>query len=304
MKLIQLPIKMPELQDNTPEYLSRPVPKECFPLHLLCAVIGGRGSGKSSFALKLTKMYDTAKSFDRIIIFSTTAHKEPKMKNFLASKTYAELSHYKGFSTTDLQNEMDRMESDIEEYRHYKTKLEIWNRFVYSDYNVDAMDYDDLTLLDEMDFTKPKPPNKSGMFPCHLLILDDLVGKKVFNANMSGLANNLLISHRHYSCSVMILSQTFTNFVPKAVRTNNIGLWILFGTKCDKTMKEIADDVSSKVSPEDFVKAWKFATEKPYTPLICDYDTTIDERRFRQGLDKLIVFPEKSSLNNITNDEK
>ena len=97
MKLVQLPIKLPELQDNTLEYSSRPVPPECFPLHLLCAVIGGRGSGKSTLTLKLTKLYDKAKSFDRIVLFSTTAHKEPKMKNFLASKTYAELTHYKGF---------------------------------------------------------------------------------------------------------------------------------------------------------------------------------------------------------------
>ena len=54
-------------------------------------------------------------------------------------------------------------------------------------------------------------------------------------------------------------------------------------------MKDIADDVSSKVSPEQFVKAWKKATEKPYTPLICDYDTHDPTRRFRQGIDKLII---------------
>ena len=166
-----------------------------------------------------------------------------------------------------------------------------------SGYNVDAMDYDALLMLDEMEFNRPKPPNKSGMFPCHLLILDDLVGKRVFNAKMSGLANNLLISHRHYSCSVMILSQTFTYFIPKAVRSNNIRLWILFGTKCDKTMKDIANDVSSKVSPEDFVKAWKFATQKPFTPLVCDYDCNDEGRRFRQGLDKIILFDEKSNEN-------
>ena len=54
-------------------------------------------------------------------------------------------------------------------------------------------------------------------------------------------------------------------------------------------MWDIADDVASKVSPQEFVKAWKFATSKPHTPLICDYDTQDDNRRFRMGLDKLIV---------------
>ena len=215
------------------------------------------------------------------------------MKAFLNSKTFAELSHYKGFKATDLQTEMDRMDADIEAYRHYKLRLEIWNKYVAHHYNVDAMTYEEVLTLDEMDFEKPKPPNKSGLYPCHLVIMDDLVGCRVFNANMSGLANNLLISHRHYSASVFILSQSFTSFIPKPIRTNNIGLWILFQTKCEKTMKEIADDVSAKVSPATFVKAWKHATSKPFTPLMCDYDTHDDTRRFRMGLDKLLIMEEE-----------
>jgi len=237
----------------------------------------------------MIKLYDKSKTFDRIIVFSTTAHKEPKMKAFLASKTFAELTHYKGFNVTDLQNEMERMEADIESYRHYKIRLAVWQKYIDHGYDVDAMSYDELLMLEEMEFEKPRSPNKSGLFPSHLLLFDDLIGCRVFNANLSGLANNLLISHRHYSASVFILSQSFTCFIPRQIRTNNIGLWILFQCKCDKTMKDIADDVSSKVSPEQFVKAWKKATEKPYTPLICDYDTHDPTRRFRQGIDKLII---------------
>lgn len=289
MKIVQLPVSLPDLPSNTPEYLSRPVPPHCFPLHLLSCVIGGRGTGKSTFALRLIKLYDKHKSFDRIILFSTTAHKEQKMKDFLNSKTNAELTHYKTFSVGDLRNEMDKMEADIEAYREYKRRLEVWKKFVAHDYNVDFMQFDEICMLDEMGMEAPKSPNKSGLFPCHLLVFDDMVGTKVFNANMSGLGNNLLISHRHYSCSVMILSQTFTNFVPKQIRSNNIGLWVLFGTKCEKTMKDIADDVASKVSPEHFIEAWKLATSKPYTPLLCDYDALEDNKRFRIGLDKLLI---------------
>ena len=295
MKIVQLPnCKLPEIADNTPEYLSRPVPNGMFPLHMLNMTIGGRGSGKSTFALKMIKAYDKCKSFDRIIVFSTTAHREPKMKTFLASKTFAELTHYKGFNVADLKNEMDRMEADIEAYRHYKVRLVVWEKYVAHHYNVDAMDFEELLMLEEMEFEKPRPPNKSGLYPTNLMLLDDLVGCRVFNANLSGLANNLLISHRHFSCSIFILSQSFTCFVPKQIRANNIGLWVLFQTKCEKTMKDIADDVSSKVAPEMFIKAWKKACEKPYTPLICDYDTHDNARRFRQGIDKLIVMEEDS----------
>jgi hypothetical protein len=182
------------------------------------------------------------------------------------------------------------MESDLNDWRSYKARLQVWHKYVANGYDVDiTMDYDEICMLDEMEFEKPKPPNKSGMYPCHLILFDDLVGCRVFNANMSGLGNNLLISHRHYSCSVMILSQTFQCFLPKQIRANNIGLWILFGTKCNKTMWEIADDVAAKVTPQEFVQAWQFATSKPYTAFICDYDTQDDKMRFRMGLDKVIV---------------
>jgi hypothetical protein len=67
------------------------------------------------------------KAFDKIIIFSTTAHKDPKMKDFITSKTNAEIVHYKGYSDTDLKNEMISMEADIEAYRSYIKKLKIWS---------------------------------------------------------------------------------------------------------------------------------------------------------------------------------
>lgn len=288
MHTSQLPVRLPDLEDPHPEYASRPVPAHCFPLHILGAVIGGRGSGKTTFALKLVKMYDRAKSFDRIVVFSTTADKDPKMKAFLQSRTFAELTPHHGYSDAALQGELDRMQADIEAFRKYLEDERLWKKFVARDHDVDKMTYDEVCRLHELDFEPPRPPNKSGRFPCHLIVFDDLVGTPVFRANMSGTANRLLISHRHYSCSVLILSQTFQCFIPKQVRANNIGLWVLFGTKCEKTMEDIAQDVSSKVSPQDFVAAWRYATRKPHTPFVCDYDTHDDSMRFREGLDKVI----------------
>lgn len=55
-----------------------------------------------------------------------------------------------------------------------------------------------------MGWEKPKSKWKWG-FPCHLVMFDDLVGRNVFNANCGGIANRFLISHRHYSASILIL---------------------------------------------------------------------------------------------------
>jgi hypothetical protein len=120
MRVINLKnIKMPQLTDNTPEYLSRPYPRKAFPLHLLSAVIGGRGSGKTSIALRLIKWYLQSKSYDRILIWSTTANKDPKMKAFMReceqNENLVDLTLYESYNPADLQNEMERCEEDVKE---------------------------------------------------------------------------------------------------------------------------------------------------------------------------------------------
>lgn len=299
MRVVNLKnVKVPDIPNNTPEYLSRKVPKKAFPLHLLSACIGGRGTGKTTIALKLIKWYLQSKSYDRLIIWSTTAHKDPKMKAFFReceeNDSVMELVHYENYNPADLQHELERCDEDIKEYRKYLKYLDVWKKFTKGK-DVEEMTMDELVLLEEMDFRKPETEFKNG-FPCFLILFDDMVGNKVFSQNMSGIGNKLLISHRHYSCSVIILSQAFTSFIPKQIRANNIGLWILSGTKCEKTMKEIADDVSSKVSPEMFMNAWKYATKEKFHFFLCDYDTPDDDWRFRKDLDKLIQFNENDDV--------
>jgi hypothetical protein len=289
MRTEPIAIDFPALPNNRPDYLDRPYLANCFPLHILSAIIGGRGSGKTTFAIRLLKAYDKAKSFDRIIIFSPTALKDPKVSNFIHSKTRAKITHYPSFKPGDLRTEMDQMEKDVKAWRTWKEHLAVWQKFVRLRYDVDKMEVDELALLDECGFERPAPPNDNELFPSHAIVFDDLVGCRVFSATMGGLANNLLISHRHYSCSVFVLSQTFTSFIPKQIRTNNIGLWVLFGTKCAKAMKDIADDVAAKVAPATFIRAWQLATAKPHTPLVCNYDAHDLDSMFRAGLDQRIV---------------
>lgn len=295
---VQLPITLPTLENNVPEYMSRPVPPHCPPLHLLSVVLGGRGSGKTTFALKLIRLYDKAKSFDRIVVFSTTADLDPKMKAFVSGKgVFADVTHHRGFSEAALQGEIDTIEADLQAWDKYKRLLAVWDRFVRAGKNVDAMAYEDLLALDEeLDWAKPKPPTKSGMFPSTLVVFDDLVGTRVFRQDMSGLGVGFTLRHRHLGCSLMILSQSHTSFVPKQLRANNIGLWVLFETKSEKAMHDIAEDVSAKIPPEQFIAAWKFAVRTPHTPFVCDYDTHDPKLRFRVGLDKLIVIGDQTNV--------
>ena len=61
-------------------------------------------------------------------------------------------------------------------------------------------------------------------------------------------------------------------------------------------MHDIAEDVSAKIPPEQFIAAWKFAVRTPHTPFVCDYDTQDPKLRFRAGLDKLIVIGDQTNV--------
>ena len=99
------------------------------------------------------------------------------------------------------------------------------------------------------------------------------------------------MEHRHLSLSVYLLSQVFANFVPKQLRGGCINLWLLFRTKSDKHMEDIADAVASKIDPKNFIAAWQFATsESPHDCLLCDYKCSNVDDMLRKGFDKRITF--------------
>ncbi|DAC81547.1 TPA_asm: FtsK [Coelastrella green algae MELD virus] len=247
----------------------------------------GRGSGKTTLVVKLLKWYISSKSYDRLIVFSSTADRDLKVKSFIehCQKSKAvEVTLHSDYKPEILGAELERMEADIAAYREFEQYSLVYKRFARAT-SVDQFSHQDLMLLERHDFQPSQTEFKYG-FPCFCIWFDDMVGSRIFNQNMTGVGNRLLISHRHYSCSVIVCSQTFTNFLPKAIRNNNIGLWMLAGTKCDKTMREIADDVSSRIPPEKFVAAWKLATEKPHNFLVCNYDAKDSVDVFRVNLDK------------------
>ena len=58
MKLVKLSsVNVPDVPNNTPEYAERKTPSNMPRLHMLCAVVGSRNSGKTTTALRLLKMY-------------------------------------------------------------------------------------------------------------------------------------------------------------------------------------------------------------------------------------------------------
>lgn len=286
MKLVRLKnVAVPDVPNNIPPYQYRNYPKQGFPLHFRMCIIGGVGSGKTSFLLRLLRWYDNVKSFDRCVFFSPTFLSEGKGESFAAAKHNFDLEVYKHYSDTIMEQEASMMRQKIEEWKLWQRKKEVWAKFSKVK-DANEMEYDELMMLESMEWQSPTNEFPNG-YPSHVLILDDLVGAKgVFNANCKGYLTEFILQSRHHSCSVIILSQVFKNFLPAQLRQGNFDKWVLFHTK-SKHRESIAEEMSDKIEIEKFLEIWDYATQSTHSALVVDYTAPI-EYMFRKNLDYLV----------------
>lgn len=290
MKIVKLKnVSIPDLPNNTPEYTERRTPPNMPRLHMLCAVVGSRNSGKTTTVLRLLKMYIKSKSYDKIFWWSPTAKREQKFKTFMSEceKQGVDIEVKERFDEREFLELQEWIRGEIDEYRNYKKKLEVWNKFVKVK-DTNELTLDELASLEEMEWDKPKTDYKNG-FPSFALCYDDMIGdKSVFSPNCKGTTSQFWILHRHLSCSVFILSQIVANGIPRQIR-GNISLWILFSCKSDKLKKEVSEELAFKVSPEKMLEMWEYATQDRHDFLMCDYDCPDEKCMFRMNFDKLLV---------------
>lgn len=301
MKLVKLKnVNIPSLPDNEEPYASRNIPKQAIPLHHLCACIGGTGSGKTTKMLEFLNWYDRSHTFDRLIIFSPTADKDAKMKRYISDKHNFNVTYYPQYTDTIMREEVANMEGDLEEWRMFLRQKEAYQRYLKVK-DADKLDLEDLEALYETDFEKPQWKYKKEQYPCFAIVIDDHVGKKgVFGSNCTGYLSEVCVIHRHISLSIYLLSQVFTNFIPKQYRGGIINMWILFSTKSQKHKESIAEQVANKVDTETFLKVWDYATkDSSHDCLVVDYKAPSIDYMFRKGFDKLIQLSPEKDLSHI-----
>lgn len=295
MQLVKLnKVKPPSIDNNIPDYAERQTPPQMPRLHMLCAVVGSRNSGKTTAVIKMLKMYVRSHSYDKIFWWSPTASREQKIKDFVedCQKHDCEIDIIPRFNEGEFGQLLEWCRGEIDEYKEYKKKLVVWNKYIQCK-NVDSLTLEELTMLETMDWKKPETTYKYG-FPSWAMIWDDEIGNKtIFSPTCKGVTSQFWILHRHISCSVFILSQIVANGIPRQVR-GNISLWMLFPCKSDKLKTEVAEELAFKIDPETFMKIWEFATKDQHDFLFTDYDCPDPKFMFRKGFTHLIEYTEKN----------
>ena len=261
-------------------------------MHTLLVASGKRGGGKSVAVTTYVEKLMSLGFVDRVILISPTYH---------SNKTIFEPLHI------DEENDIlepdkhavprviKMVEEDKKEYETYLEELKQWKLFKrLMKNNTDIHSIDPELMMEfaqykffDNDGEKPKWKYGNGDHPPRIfVIIDDCMGSPLMNPR-SGLLN-LCIKHRHIaeglgvSIAMLVQSYCAVGGLPRPIR-ENCTMLLLFKCKDENQIKKICEEVGTDIEVEDFLKLFKYATEKPYGFLCIDFSPKQPEHTFRSG---------------------
>jgi len=117
-----------------------------------------------------------------------------------------------------------------------------------------------------------------------LIILDDQAGR--FDAGVNTPLNNFVIRHRHYSASVIIVTQAY-KAIPRTIRTCMMQV-ILFDIGSNNELKIIYEDRADCLDEKSWMEVYRHAVkDRPYSFLYFNYKFP-PGKRFYKRFDSLI----------------
>lgn len=280
-------MRVPDLHINysTPRASPENLPR----LHFLAAIVGSRGSGKTTVLVRMLKAYFRAHSFDKLVLFCPTLRADPKYEALIksAQRHRLKVETHESFDEQLFRSVTEKIDADIDEYKAESAYRELYERCVVRRGECSA---EELALLEERDYEPPPKPKWKYGLPTTILIFDDLIGNRdLYRSDAKGEVASFAIRHRHHHTSMIFLTQTYHNGVPRQLRSN-LSLLVLFANKNEALRKQIAAEFSSFVPWQKFLEMWDSACrDDPHAFFMCDFDAREPQLRFRRNFDEIFL---------------
>lgn len=269
-----------------------PVDKNSPRMYFVGLFCGSRGSGKTFSIAKLIKQYehfgivdvDTHEKLQqRVVLFSPTIDANPIL---MSLKDLQEEDIITSYSDEKLTKIIADIKREADETKEYKRKLKLYKKFVKIR-KVEELNQEELMELDMMNFEPPEKPTYPNGCVNHL-IFDDLIGSDAFKAVGKSALTNLVLKNRHLGCCIYIATQNL-KAIPKSIRTNT-SLFAIYRFANKKiVVDDLYQEVSGKLSLEQFENVYDFATADDHNALIMDFTGGEKENMFRMNFDKRLV---------------
>ena len=273
-------------------------PEPCPKAHGVTLVIGKRGSGKTVAAVNLIEKME----FDRVFCIS------PSVKSNLEMMERLNLQEEDIFEDPDDLGAMDAVKAavekerdDLEEYWQKKLRYDRIMRELEAG-EEDPLTWEEERVLEFLVDGELKPPyhKYGGKEPMMCLLLDDMLGSRIFSSPRK--LNQFCIYHRHLGqfkkggalgVSLFFLVQSYKTQVGGLTRTirNQATTIILFQSKSEKEMEDIAEEVGGEVSAMQFYDVYNRAILEKHDFLFIDLHKK-DEHpsMFRRNFDEFLLY--------------
>ncbi|KAK9812719.1 hypothetical protein WJX72_002585 [[Myrmecia] bisecta] len=229
----------------------------------------------------------------KIILLSPTSSANPV---FNALKHLDPEDIYKEYTDKNLAQIVASVEFEKEESLKYQSRLKLWQRCLKMK-EADGLNPEELMELEEMGWEPPKKLRFPNGPAVNYLVCDDLVGSALFKQGKNPFVT-LVRKNRHLSINIMIACQSL-RAVNKAIQLNASLLCIFrYGNK--KTVEQdIYEEVSGKLTPEQFLELYEHATEEDHDALVIDFSQP-KNKMFKRNFDTVlklegVIKPELSS---------
>lgn len=256
-------------------FIHPPPPSEILPRHeFSMGLIAPKGSGKTTVICNLLKFYKGY--FNTILVFSPTVASDEKwdyvksldllcdnkpLRQWLKQLQEQKEDGVVSRGVVSRPKEIGLSVPPMEDFR-------IPEECFFSDYDADTLKQ----IMDEqMTIVKLlKKHHKSKHLANRVLIIfDDLVGSSLFGNQRSNPFKMLNTNHRHYSASLLMVSQAYKE-IPKTVRTN-FSCLIVFEIPNEKEIEVVFEENSLYMKRNQWMEMYEYATEGDHDFLFINY---------------------------------
>jgi hypothetical protein len=263
-------------------------------LYPVVLAAGSRGAGKSYSLVKLIKMYEKARIFDketgeeveqRVILMCPSADSNPI---FNGLRHLSKEDTHTLYSDAKLDTIVSEIKRDREDTRKYREDLALYRKFMKARKESD-LTVEELQRLALMGYEKPAPPKyPNGVVV--FLVLDDLISSPAFKTQGKSAVTNLTLRNRHAGIVILIAAQSVKG-VPKSIRLNT-SVWVLYKFMNAKMiMNDIYEEISGMMTEDQFLDAYAYATAEPHSALVIDQTGGDPRNRVRMNWDTRLIIP-------------
>ena len=276
---------------TTPTYMPK--------AHFLLAAIGRRGQGKTSY---VTSFLEKLECVDRLFLVSPSARSNKqftdRLKDMLAEEdTYDNVDDISILD--DIVRKVEQERDDLEEYLAKKKKYERLMKAIKSP--LFQISDDDLLSAYESGRFEPPKHKWGGRIPFLVVFFDDVIATPITLGKGARQMTKLALTHRHLGqfetggavgLSLIWAAQSYRTAqggIPKAIR-NNLTLILIFKTKSERELIEIADEAAGQVDRETFFRIYEAAIQGPHDALLIDLNPKKEHPSgFRRALNEFLV---------------